>query len=109
MAVPGPHCCKQAFSSCSEHDLLFTGCVGFSSQSMDSKARTSVVVGHWLSCPAAPGIFLEQGSNLRPLDWQEGFYLLDYPGSLMSCFSLVTLDNPTNGKRDGTDEYIKNT
>ena len=46
MAVPGPHCCKQAFSSCSEHDLLFTGCVGFSSQSMDSKARTSVVVGH---------------------------------------------------------------
>ena len=30
----------------------------------------SVVVVHWLSCPMACGIFLDQGSNLCLLHWQ---------------------------------------
>ena len=30
----------------------------------------SVVVAHGLCCPAACGIFPDQGSNLCPLDWQ---------------------------------------
>ena len=30
----------------------------------------SVVVAHWLSCPAAREIFLDQGSNPCPLHWQ---------------------------------------
>ena len=30
----------------------------------------SVVVAHVLSCPAACGVFPDQGSNLCPLHWQ---------------------------------------
>ena len=33
-------------------------------------ARGSVVVAHGLSCSAARGILLDQGSNLCPLHWQ---------------------------------------
>ena len=33
-------------------------------------ALASVVVAHRLSCPAACGIFPDQGSNLCPLHWQ---------------------------------------
>ena len=33
----------------------------------------SVVVAHGLSCPAACGIFPDQGSNSCPLHWQVGF------------------------------------
>ena len=42
-------------------------CTGFSS----CGSRASVVVEHGLiSCSAACGIFLDQGSNPRPLHWQ---------------------------------------
>ena len=38
--------------------------------STSSKRGGSVVVAHGLSCSAACGIFLDQGSNLCPLHWQ---------------------------------------
>lgn len=44
MAVLGPHCSEQAFSSCSEQDLLFVWFMSFTLQSADPKARTSVAV-----------------------------------------------------------------
>ena len=46
----------------------------------------SAAVAHGLSCPAACGIFLDQGSSLCPLHWQVGSYPLCHqgsPGSLM--------------------------
>ena len=33
----------------------------------------TVVVAHGLSCLATSGIFLDQGSNPRPLHWQADF------------------------------------
>ena len=52
-------------------------CAGFSLhwflllRSAGSRARwASVVLVHGLSCSAACGIFLDQGSNLCPLHWQ---------------------------------------
>ena len=43
--------------------------------------RASGLVVHGLSCSAACGIFLDQGSNLCPLQWQADSYLLRYQGS----------------------------
>ena len=37
-----------------------------------------VVMARGLSCSAARGIFLDQGSNLCPLHWQVAFYLLHH-------------------------------
>ena len=37
---------------------------------------------HWLSCSAAHGVFLDQGSNLCLLHWQVNFHLLSYQGNL---------------------------
>ena len=42
----------------------------------------SVVVAHGLSCPAACGILLDQGSNSYPLHWQAGSYPLDHQKAL---------------------------
>ena len=64
----GLHCWAWAFSSCGEWGrslqwfllLRFTG---------------SVVVMYWLSCSMLCGIFLDQGSNPRPLCWQADSYV----------------------------------
>ena len=37
----------------------------------------ALVVVYWLSCPAACGIFLDQGWNLCPLHWQADSQTLD--------------------------------
>ena len=52
--------------------LLSTGsrCMGFSSCGSRALEQGSVVVAHGLSCSAACGIFLDQGSNPCPLHWQ---------------------------------------
>ena len=43
-------------------------CSGFfSREAQAQEPKGSVVVEHGLSCPAACGIFLDQGSNLCPL------------------------------------------
>ena len=58
LALLGLHCCEQTLSSCSEQGLLSTcGARLFI-------AVASLVVEHRLiSCPAACGIFPDQGSN----------------------------------------------
>ena len=70
-------CCAQAFSSCSEQGLFFVTLSRFliavASHVVSTEASTvaacrlwsagSVVVVHGLSCPAACGIFPDQGWN----------------------------------------------
>ena len=43
-------------------------------QSTGSRVPASVVVGTGFSCPEAREIFLDQGSNLCPLNWQADSY-----------------------------------
>ena len=76
---------KTAFSSYGGQRLLSSfgarafRCGGFCCCRAQARARglqwflsvSSVAVVHGLSCPMARGIFLEQGSNLCPLHWQE--------------------------------------
>ena len=45
----------------------------------------SLVVARGFRCPAACGIFPDQGLNPCPLRWQEDFQPLDHQGSLR-CF-----------------------
>ena len=52
---------------------------------MGSRHAGSVVVAHGLSCPMACGIFLDQGSKLCPLHWQEESYPLDHQGNPGMC------------------------
>ena len=102
-------------SSCGEQGLLFKGCGarashcgGFSfcgarapdvwasaivahrlgSCGSQALSTGSVVVVHGLSCLAACGIFLDQGSNLCPLNWQADSQPLHHQGS--QCSFLVT-------------------
>ena len=98
LAVLGLCCCAWAFSSCSEQGLLFLGvcgpllavaslvaehrlqahglqqlwCAGSVVVACGLQSSSSVVV-HGLSCSAACGIFLDQGSNPRPLHWQADY------------------------------------
>ena len=64
------------FSSCSEQGFSVLQCAGLSLQrillegSTGSRAWASVAAARGLSCPVARGIFLDQGSNQRPLHWQ---------------------------------------
>ena len=48
----------------------------------------SEVVVHGLSCSAACGIFLEQGSNLCPLHWQADSQPLGHQGNLKHGFNI---------------------
>ena len=69
-------CCVGAFSSYGERWVLLSAVCGFflAVSSLVTECRSwgtdSVVVAHGLSCFAAHGIFLDQGSNLCPLHWQ---------------------------------------
>ena len=46
----------------------------------------SAVAAHGASCSASCGIFLDQGSNPRPLHWQEDSQPLRHQGSPVMCF-----------------------
>ena len=96
MAALGLRCCPWAFSSCGERGLPFIAmhrllsevvslCCGaqavgtrasvvaareLSSCGLRALERRLSSVVHRLSCSAACGIFLDQGSNLCPLHWQ---------------------------------------
>ena len=96
LVVLGLRCCTRAFSSCGERGLLFVAVRGLliAVASLVAEHRLqvyelqqlrhtgsvvvahrlqstgSVVVAHGLSCSAACGIFLDQGSNPCPLHWQ---------------------------------------
>ena len=87
------------FSSCGEQGLL-SSCVhkiliavAFLEWSTGSRAhgpRTdSVVVVHGPSCPAARGVFPDQGSNLCLMHWHVGSLPLSHQGSPVSLFMLV--------------------
>ena len=65
-----------------------------------------VVVAPWLSCPAACGIFLDQGSNSCPLSWQttreaQELLLANFPFSLCQQFKTHS--------RSSINTYIMNT
>ena len=67
LAVLGLRCWAWTFSSCSAtSDWGGFSCCG--AQALGCKG--SVVAAHGLSCPAACGLFLDQGSNRCPLHWQ---------------------------------------
>ena len=96
MAALGLRCCVRVFSSCGKRGLLFVvvhvlliavaplvaehgfqACglqqlwhMGSVIVALGLQSAGSVVVGHRLSCSAACGIFLDQGSNPFPLHWQ---------------------------------------
>ena len=76
-AALGLCCCTLAFSSCGEGELLLVAVCGLLIAvaslvvARGLSGVGSVVVVHGLSCSAACGIFLDQGSNLRSLHWQE--------------------------------------
>ena len=70
-------------------------CMGFSLQwllllSTGSGRTGSVVVAHRLSCSAACGIFLDQGSNLCPLHWPAGSLTTAPPGKSHISFLNLT-------------------
>ena len=70
-------CCAWAFSNCSEwelfsscgHGLLIAVTLLVAEHRLESRVG-SVAVEHRLSYSMACGIFLNQRSNLCPLDWQ---------------------------------------
>ena len=73
-------CYAQAFSSCGEWGLLSSCAVPASRRSDCSRrgaqalgCEGSVVVVHGLNGLAACGSFLDQESNLCPLNWQADF------------------------------------
>ena len=53
-----------------------------------SRCTGSVVVAHGPSCPAACGIFPEQGSNPCPLHWQADSQPLRHQGSPVVSFKI---------------------
>ena len=55
-------------------------------RSTGSRRTGSVVVAHGLSCSAACGIFLDQGSNPCPLHWQADSQPLRHQGSPLQLF-----------------------
>ena len=55
-------------------------------RSTGSKRAGSVLVAHGPSCPAACGIFADQGSNPCPLHWQADSQPLRHQGSPLTAF-----------------------
>ena len=102
LAELGLRCCTRAFSSCSKQGLLFIAVHGLlisvASLVVEHGLQMcglqqlwhagSVVVVHGLSCSAACGIFLDQGSNPCPLHWQADSQPLHHQGSPRSVSLL---------------------
>ena len=78
LAVWGHHCWEQAFSSCSEQELLFAGIHGLMAAASPVAEHRPSRCSMWTqqlrctgpSCPSACGIFPEQGLNPCPQHWQ---------------------------------------
>ena len=86
LAALGVGCCPQAFLSCGERGLLSlcapaSPCGGWEASLVVDHgingARTSGAVALSLCCPAACGIFPDQGSNPGLLNWQADSSPLD--------------------------------
>ena len=72
-AALGLRCCTQGFSSCG---MRASDTVASLVEEPGLKGMwASVVVACRLSCSMACGLFLEQGLNLCPLNWQVDSYL----------------------------------
>ena len=67
MAALGLWCFAQAFSSCSEWELL-SNCGAQASHCSDWSSCRARVLG--LNCSKEYGILLDQGLNPHPLHWQ---------------------------------------
>ena len=61
---------------------VFSGC---GLEVLECRLRSCV---HQLSCPAACGIYPDQGLNLCPLHWQVDSYLLHHQGSPIVIFNF---------------------
>ena len=87
MAVLGLRFCARALSSCGEWGPLFIAVRGPLTieasllRSTGSRCAGSAIVAHGPSCPAACGIFPDQGSNPCPLHWQADSQPLRHQGS----------------------------
>ena len=87
MAVLGLRFCARAFSSCSERGPLFIAVRGpFTvAASLVAEPRLQTYrlssCGSRASCSVACGIFLDQGSNPCPLNWQADSQPLRHQGS----------------------------
>ena len=82
LAALGLCCFERTFSNCGDWGLLFA---------VELRALLVVVflaAEHGLHCPAVHGIFLDQGSNLCSLHWQEDSSPLDPQGGLACIFLL---------------------
>ena len=83
--------CTQAFSSCSARASRRSGFSCYRAQTLGHagwhrcfhglQSTGSLVLVHGLSCSMARGIFPDQGSNPRPLYWQDNSYPLGHQGS----------------------------
>ena len=128
LAALGLCCCARAFSSCSEQGLLFlvvcgllllqsTGSrhAGFSSCGtwaqqlwLAGSRGQAVVVAHGLSCSAACGIFLDQGSNPCPLHLAGGFLTTVPPGK-SQVFLIIPLSHFTVNNQSKEDLQLGKT
>ena len=98
LAVLGPHCCTQAFSSCGAQAPAcsgfsccgawvlghagFSSCSKWAQQLWFSRSRMhSVAVMHRLSCSVACGTFPVRGSNWCPLYCKVDSQPMDHQGS----------------------------
>ena len=88
MTALGLHCLTRPFSSCAEWGLFSSygawasHCGGFSGGGAWALGQqASVDAAHGLICPAARGIFPDQGLNLCPSHWQASSLPLDHQGS----------------------------
>ena len=78
--------------------LLLQGTASGARASLVSAPRlwntSSVVVAHGLGCSEACGIFLDQGSDLSLLHWQEDFSLPSHQGSSPSLSFKIRIPLP---------------
>ena len=93
----GLHCCTSTFSSCSMWGLL-SSCgaqashySAFSCCGGRAVSTGSVVGAHGVSCSAACGIFLDEGSNLYLLHWQADSLSQIHLGSPSLAFLIDSL------------------
>ena len=91
MSALGSRCCARAFSGCG---VWVSHCGGFSSRGAPLSSAASAVVAPAVSCPAACGVFMDQGSKRCLLQWilnhwttREALNLTNfYVRTLQPCF-----------------------
>ena len=55
---------------------------------------------HGLSCSAARGIFLDQGSNTSPLHWEVDFMLAESPVCVCVCACVCVCERERERERE---------